>query len=525
MSLERRRQQSQVAESRIFDAVVIGGGINGASIYHELARSGFRVLLIDKGDFAGATSQASAMMIWGGLLHLRHLQLATVRRLCRSRDYLIRHLSEQVQPQTYRYLLRRDAGRKLWQARVALMTYWLFGPGRHRPHLQRDFSEQAFLDGSKFKTCIEYEEGVVEASDARFVLNWILAYQTDEQLALNYCALNGGGFDVSANLWRLEVTDQILQREMIVSTRVAINAAGTWTDDLNHRFQINTPYQHVFGKGVFISYPRDERHTLPLMIETRDYQGCMSLTPWGPVSMWGPTETRVKNLEEGFQPEATDVRYLLTEINNHLAAPLAPADIISIRCGVRPLAIRRSLSDAPNTFKLSRRYIIHADKQRPWLSIYGGKLTSCVQLARAVRFHLTKRTRERHNPRGKFAANSHPNLMPGASERELRSCHGVAPRTRDVELITFPGLVEPVPSARWCAAQEMCWSLDDYLRRRTNISQWISRGGLGGRDENLAHLHALASAFHPCEEEARSAVSDYQQKINREFDQLLAQSL
>lgn len=525
MSLDRRRQQTQVAGSALFDAVVIGGGINGASIYHELARAGFRVLLIDKGDFAGATSQASAMMIWGGLLHFRHLQLATVRRLCRSRDYLIRHLGEQVQPQTYRYLPRRDAGRNLWLARAALMSYWLFGIRRQRPHLRRDFSEQAFLDRSKFKACIEYEEGVVDVSDARFVLNWILAYQTDEQLALNYCALNGGSFDAAAHVWRLEVTDQILQQQMIVSARFVINAAGTWTDDLNQRFQISTPYKHAFGKGVFISYRRDEQHTLPLMIETRDYQGCMSLTPWGPVSMWGPTETRVMNLEEGFRPEAADVRYLLTEINSHLAAPLAPADIISIRCGVRPLVFRRSLSDDTNTFKLSRRYIVHADKHRPWLSIYGGKLTSCVQLARAVRLHLSKRIRERRSSRGNPAANSAPNLMFGPTERELRARDSVAPLTREVELSAFPGLSEPVPSARWCAAYEMCWSLEDYLRRRTNISQWIPRGGLGRRDENLAHLHTLAAAFHPHAEQARSAVNDYQQKINREFDQLLAQCL
>jgi glycerol-3-phosphate dehydrogenase len=361
MNLDRRKQQSQLIEDTVFDAVIVGGGINGASIYNELARAGFRVLLIDKGDFAGATSQASAMMIWGGLIHLRHLQWATVRRLSQSRDYLIHNLGQQVQARTFRYLPRGDAGRSLWLARAALMSYWLLGTRRHSPRLQRDFAEKSFLDCSKFSACIEYEEGMLEVSDARFVLNLILAYQTDEQIAVNYCALGGGGFDANSKLWRLEVTDFIRQEEMLVSSRVVINAAGTWTDDLNRLFQITTPYKHAFGKGVFIACRRDAQHKLPLMIETRDYQDCMSLIPWGPVSLWGPTETRVMNLEQGFRPEVADVRYLLTQLNNHLATPLAPSDIISIRCGVRPLAVDYSFPDSTNTLNLSRRQRVYAD--------------------------------------------------------------------------------------------------------------------------------------------------------------------
>ena len=521
MNRNRRSSQSDSIEETVFDAVIVGGGINGASIYHELCSAGLRVLLLDKGDFAGATSQASAMMIWGGLLHLRHLHLATVRRLSHSRDYLIRHVGGDVQARTYRYLPRRDAGRSLLLARAAFLSYWLFGVGRHRPHLQRDFAELAFLDSSKFKASIEYEEGIVEVSDARFVLNWILAYQSDEQVALNYCALNGGSFDAAQRVWRLEVSDLVLNKELTVSTRVVINAAGTWTDGLNRVFAINTPYRHAFGKGVFISYRRDERHKLPLMIETRDYQGCMSLTPWGPVSLWGPTETRVKDLEQGFQPEAADVRYLLAQLNSHLATPLAPSDVISVRCGVRPLVVRRSVSDAANIYKIPRRYVVHPDRDRPWISIYGGKLTSCAQVAGAVRSHLTRQATvgRRHN-----TASTGLGDVASAVPRQHVPVSGAFMRSEsEVELSSFPGLSELFPSARWCSKHEMCSSLEDYLRRRTNIAQWVPRGGLGARDENLAVLHTIAGAFYERDSDARAAVSDYRRKVEHEFDRVIAQ--
>ena len=65
MNLTRRRKEWSELDQRVFDVVVVGGGINGACLYHYLCAAGYSVLLVDARDFAGATSQASAMMIWG----------------------------------------------------------------------------------------------------------------------------------------------------------------------------------------------------------------------------------------------------------------------------------------------------------------------------------------------------------------------------------------------------------------------------------------------------------------------------
>lgn len=47
----------------VFDAIVVGGGICGAAIFHRLARSGHRVLLIEKSRFAqGATGWCSGIL-------------------------------------------------------------------------------------------------------------------------------------------------------------------------------------------------------------------------------------------------------------------------------------------------------------------------------------------------------------------------------------------------------------------------------------------------------------------------------
>jgi glycerol-3-phosphate dehydrogenase len=499
MGLEYRTAQWDAIQRDALDVVVVGGGINGAAIFHHLCAAGYRVLLVEKGEFASGTSQSSAMMIWGGLVHLRRLNLITVGRLCASRDRLIREKGAWVHARTFRYLPTCESGRKRLAAYTALYSYWLLGRGRRaRPRFRREFTERSFLNHDAFSYSLEYEEACVEPSDARFVLEWVLPQQSLEQVALNYCNLQGGGYDTARREWRLELTDSIAGREAVVRARWVVNAAGTWTDHLNERFHIQSPYRHVFSKGVFIGLQRYPQHQTHLMIEASELEDCMSLIPWGPVSLWGPTEKRIANMEEGFSVQPEDVRYLLKQLNRHLSRAVSIDEIVSLRCGVRPLGVNRSVPEPPHTFDLSRKYRIHQDRAVPWISVYGGKLTSCVPLAKAI----ANRLRECLKPR------AHRSALPASS----------MPRP---ELDGFPNIKEKVPSARWCAEREMCWNLEDYLRRRTNISQWVARGGLGSQNENASHLMLLARAFHG-NDEAGAAVHSYQRKIEREFDEVLA---
>ncbi len=69
----------------------------------------------------------------------------------------------------------------------------------------------------------------------------------------------------------------------------------------------------------------------------------------------------------------------------------------------------------------------------------------------------------------------------------------------------------------------MCFRLEDYLRRRTNISQWVPRGGLGRENENVPHLERLAALFPNCAARTgAAAVATYRQRVESEFDAALA---
>src|SRR5690349_3187273 len=68
-----------------FDAVVIGGGVYGLSTALALIQRGLSVALIERRDFAGATSFNSLNTVHGGIRSLQRLDLADAREFVRER--------------------------------------------------------------------------------------------------------------------------------------------------------------------------------------------------------------------------------------------------------------------------------------------------------------------------------------------------------------------------------------------------------------------------------------------------------
>ncbi len=491
-----RKALFEKANGTNFDVVIIGAGISGARIYHELCQKGHRVLLFDRADFASGTSQTSGLMIWGGLLYLKDLDVKTVRGLCRARDELIERLPEKIRPQSLRYLPRRKDLRNRQLVRAGMILYWLLGSQRRRfPDSESTFPEQEFLKEELFGDSLTFEEAMLEISDCRFALEWILPHAGKENMALNYCEAESLTFDASDKRWRLDLRDRLRGEEAEVTAGIMINAAGVWTDELNLRLGTDSPYRHELSKGVYVSVKRPPTLQDILIFDTGRDDDTLTFAPWGPVAMCGPTETSVASIPDGFRVSPDDVRYLLGLANANLDTCYGSGDIVSLRCGIRPLGVRRGRSKVVHPLKLSRKHLVHHDPERNLVAVYGGKLTSCGSLAEQVCSLVSPQ-------------------LPGRSGKRARELP--SPMTE-----SFPGLEEPVPSATWCRDHEHCHTLGDYLRRRTNIAQWVPRGGLGIHSENLEAIRNIARVFAPDEVAANASVDAYREQIRDNHDQVL----
>jgi glycerol-3-phosphate dehydrogenase len=81
----------EVALDRVYDLIVIGGGIYGMMLTLEAARRGLKPLLIEKNDFGGATSLNSLRILHGGLRYLQYLDLPRFFESVQQRSWFMRH--------------------------------------------------------------------------------------------------------------------------------------------------------------------------------------------------------------------------------------------------------------------------------------------------------------------------------------------------------------------------------------------------------------------------------------------------
>ncbi len=498
--MKGRTDTIEEASNRVFDVAIVGGGINGACLYHQLCRRGHRVILLDKGDFGSGTSQASAMMVWGGLLYLGSLDLKAVYNFSRSRDNMISEMADWVSPRSFRFLPAKKGKLSTLPVGAALYLYWLISRFRRdRPKLQKHFHEKDWMvhRGPSFL----FEEGQLVQSDARFVLGWIKQNHSSDSVALNHCELVEGSYSNVDKFWTLSAKDQIGVKEMDVRARTVVNCAGVWTDRLNKAFDIQSPNRHFLSKGVFLGLKRRDDWHSAMIMEMGEHNDVITSIPWGPVLLWGPTETTVSTIEEGRSITRADVDFLLEKYNDNHTVSANDEDIVSLRCGIRPLAVKADYEKEEYPLDLSRRHRIAVDQDRPWISVYGSKLTGCEKLASDITRRLETLLPE---PSPRFSGNNEN--QPMENSKSFR----------------FPGLDTPFPDIRWCMDHEYCCSLEDYLRRRTNIAQWVPREGLGEKGEHLPLLRTLSLELANGDAIlADQQLNAYREGVENRFDQLI----
>src|ERR1700733_12171694 len=164
---------------RVFDVLVVGGGINGAVSAACLAARGARVALIDKGDFASFTSQESSNLAWGGIKYMESFEFGLVRKLCLSRNHLIRSYPSTVQE--IRFYAVHTKGFKHGLLKLVLGTwlYWLIGNFFTKaPRLLGKAAiarEEPIINLNESDGGFEYSDAYLHDNDARFVFNFIRA--------------------------------------------------------------------------------------------------------------------------------------------------------------------------------------------------------------------------------------------------------------------------------------------------------------------------------------------------------------
>ncbi|RUM23358.1 glycerol-3-phosphate dehydrogenase/oxidase [Rhizobium vallis] len=96
--MKREEILDGLRQSPKVDVCIIGGGINGISVFRELALQGLNVLLVEKHDYCSGASSALSRMVHGGLRYLENGEFKLVQESLVERDRLLRNAPHYVAP-------------------------------------------------------------------------------------------------------------------------------------------------------------------------------------------------------------------------------------------------------------------------------------------------------------------------------------------------------------------------------------------------------------------------------------------
>ena len=452
-----------------FDVLVVGGGINGAVSAAALSAQGARVALIDRGDFAGLTSQESSNLVWGGIKYLESGEVALVTKLCSSRNRLIQTYPSSVRE--IRFFVNVEPGfrRSRFTLYCGTLLYWAMGDFFTRaPRLlsAADIaSEEPVIDMRGGSGGFEYSDAYLVDNDARFVFGFIRGALDHGAIIANYVQ-SLGAQRREDGLWHTQACDGETGRTFEIRSRVLINACGPLVDAFNGMNGEQTKHRHVLSKGVHLIVKRVSPSRRVLTFFADDGR-LFFVIPLGPVSCIGTTDTRV----EALPPLVTDEdrRFILENVNKRLRLPkpLSEGDIIAERCGVRPLVIGDGARDNADWTALSRKHAIEVDTARHHVSVFGGKLTDCLnigeeitEVARALGVDLP------------YAGSR----WYGEPPDEIRDEYFHQARLMRLDAMTAPESSEPLSTRLWRRYAASALSLLDDIRQDPRMAEVLIKG-------------------------------------------------
>jgi glycerol-3-phosphate dehydrogenase len=364
---------------RIFDLLIIGGGVNGCGIARDAAGRGNSVFLCEMNDLASGTSSFSTKLVHGGLRYLEYFEFRLVREALIEREILWRIAPHIVRPLRF-VLPHHDGLRPAWLLRLGLFLYDHIG-GRHRlpptrsVDLRRDAVGKPLVPG-RYQKGFEYSDCFVD--DARLVV--LTAKDAAERGAEIHTRTRAAEISQEGGIWRVTVENTVSGARSTIRARVLVNAGGPWVEQvLALGSGVNPRAKVRLVQGSHIVVRKLYEHDRAYMFQNSDGRIVFVIPYQDDFTLIGTTDRDYHGDPALVKASSEEIRYLCDSVSEYLAKPITPEDVVWTYAGVRPL-----YDDGASEAKAAtREYVFELDTPggAPLLSIYGGKITTHRRLA------------------------------------------------------------------------------------------------------------------------------------------------
>jgi len=356
-----------------YDVVIVGGGIQGCAVAQAAQASGFTTLLLEKQDWAWATSSRSSKLIHGGLRYLQTGQFQLVRECLAEREWMLQAAPHLVKQNWFYIPLYKGSHYPPWQVHVGLfLYYWLTGMkphGRYRRVPKKEWNKLYGLKTENLRAVFAYQDA--QADDRALTV----AVKCSAERYGATCLTQASFLSAEKQNEGYAVTFEYGDRVETVSTQLLVNASGPW---VNHVLQRVSPALNqvaidlVQGTHIVIEERISDQC---FYLEAPSDHRAIFVLPWQGKTLIGTTETEFKGEPEDTAPLQSEIDYLLSAVREHF--PQQTLTLVDSFSGLRVMQQSGLLA-----FLRSREVMVNAEEGL--INIYGGKLTAWRSTAERV---------------------------------------------------------------------------------------------------------------------------------------------
>jgi glycerol-3-phosphate dehydrogenase len=347
-------------QDAVFDVAVIGGGINGASAAQQLAASGYRTLIVEKGDFGSGSTARSSRLLHCGLRYLapgrsvfdfvRHPgrfveALSMARQAMLARYDIVRTSPSSVNRMQFCFPIYHGDRYRGWQLDAAFRLLAACGPGDLPLDYERLAPEAAarrplirwLRDFDALNSVAVFREYQLDWPE-RICMDAVLEAERLGAVARNYTLARLISRDRSEG-WSVGLRDVLtVEPEIRVRAKLVLNMAGIWIDDVSRTANPNAGRKVLGTKGchIVVRLPDECRgYGIATLNSKQEPFYCV---PWHDLHYFGPTETLYDGDCDRILVTENEIEWILHEANRLLPSlKLTRADVLSTWAGVRPL--------------------------------------------------------------------------------------------------------------------------------------------------------------------------------------------
>jgi glycerol-3-phosphate dehydrogenase len=336
--------------NRTFDVLVVGGGIHGAVAAWDATLRGLSVALIERGDFGAATSQNSLKTIHGGLRYLQDGNIARIRTMARERTTWMKIAPHLVHPLTCLMPTRNKFSRSRLAMRAALTVNDILSFDRnrladHEKHLaggqiisQQELSQHLpGYDVSTSTGAAVWHDAQVYNTE-RLLLSFVLSAAEAGAAVANYLEATGLMKDGN-QIVGVKARDVTSGQCIEIRSKVVINCAGAWIDDLLETAALRSEYSTSVAMNVIVDQVWSSVAAgLPSSPANQKKPQILFFVPWRNKTLIGTWHIPWNAAPNAFKLTETVVQDFIDEINSaHPSLHLSLSDIQHVTWGFLPV--------------------------------------------------------------------------------------------------------------------------------------------------------------------------------------------